>query len=95
MKQVMENQFQLDVSKLSFTLKVHLWLNSNFVGFKLNSVSNSQKKGTNLSVFKFTFMHSVLSTVKEFRRKKKVEIEQDISVLQEQDIGLLVVFLFI
>lgn len=29
-------------------------------------------------------MHSVSGTVKEFGRKKKVEIEQDISALQEQ-----------
>lgn len=30
-KQVMENQFQLDLSKLAFTLKVYSWVNRNIV----------------------------------------------------------------
>lgn len=37
-------------------------------------------------------MHSVLGAIKEFRRKKKVEIEQDLSALQEQNVGLLLYF---
>lgn len=30
-KQVMENQFQLDLSKFVFTLKVYPWVNRNIV----------------------------------------------------------------